>query len=723
MGGRGPHVWPKPKATQERVALYEPHRSANLLPGDPRQLGEWKLHGRLGAGGMGVVFLGMRGTQLAAIKVIHRELISDSYRRRFNREVALASKVKSPFVAAVLEADLSHADGGFIATEYIAGPHLAAYIQDEGPLGADSLRGLLAAMAEGLASIHAFDIVHRDLTPRNVILSENGPKIVDFGLARKETHTTLTSTNATVGTPGWHPPEVLRGQEHTYAGDIFCLGMLVCYAATQTSPYGVGPTEALHYRIVHESPEVPALEPPLREIVTRCLARAPEARPSAADILRQVTDDGIAAEGPSLETVERTVRDNWQIRTSIAAVAPQELGNHDRADDRNRRGKVALIGGVLLAIVISGLLFGTLEAVESDTAASSEVASRETPGEAEEPQRTPGGVSPSGDENNGLPLPVRLQQLRYDPESVACDGAPASELGGTWQTRAQIYPNTTDESVEQSLSDKWATWEESNYDVTVTVINPEGAAAHATVPLVGDGSNAVWYPSDFPDAPEPVPGTYTTVFRVDRRFVACSGFVMQSPDSQVPPPIYGAGEALGTATTMAPATTDGPMYAVSADQPCETGDVDDEWRLAECAHLAHPPDDGPPSIATLWTDDMGTWRAVVYRNRGHSPVWDSGPQTVSQEIAGPIRMTTVSTAERESVVYAFDSVGTGLFTYHDVIDASAAGPKLVGGIAFPAPEWRRHEKGLLLVGLSGRVVADMRPVEPSEWRIWWRQDQ
>jgi eukaryotic-like serine/threonine-protein kinase len=257
-----------------------------LQPGDPRMIGPYRLRGRLGAGGMGQVFLGLSaGGRAVAVKVIRAELTTDpEFRARFRREVAVARKVSGLFTAPVIDADL---DGAvpWLATSYVSGPSLAEAVSGHGPLPAGSVLALAAGLAEGLSAIHAAGVVHRDLKPANVLLAADGPRVIDFGISRAAENGALTHTGLVVGSPGFMSPEQAEGREVGPPSDIFSLGAVLAFAAAGEGPFGTGSTPALVYRVVHNPANLEHLPALVRPLVERCLAKDPGQRPTAAGLL------------------------------------------------------------------------------------------------------------------------------------------------------------------------------------------------------------------------------------------------------------------------------------------------------------------------------------------------------------------------------------------------------------------------------------------------------
>ncbi|MFE3521662.1 serine/threonine-protein kinase [Streptomyces sp. NPDC059161] len=272
--------------------------SGTLGPGDPERIGSYRLLARLGAGGMGQVYLARsdRG-RTVAVKLVRPELADqDHFRGRFRQEVLAARRVADRWTAPVLDAD-TEAPVPWVATGYVAGPSLQSVVTGpHGPLPERSVRALARGLAHALKDIHDAGIVHRDLKPSNVLVTIDGPRVIDFGIARAlETVTDggLTHTGSLVGSPGFMAPEQVRGDPITPACDIFCLGSVLAYAASGSMPFGE-PTSGVHalmFRIAQEPPDLDGVPEALQELIGDCLHKDPAARPSPERILRRVPDD------------------------------------------------------------------------------------------------------------------------------------------------------------------------------------------------------------------------------------------------------------------------------------------------------------------------------------------------------------------------------------------------------------------------------------------------
>ncbi|WP_327415723.1 serine/threonine-protein kinase [Streptomyces sp. NBC_01233] len=254
-----------------------------LEAGEPRTIGAYRLLGRLGAGGMGRVYLGRSaGGRTVAVKIVHPHFAADEeFRARFRREVEAARRVGGEWTAPVLDAD-PEAPVPWVATGYVAGPSLDRALAAHGPLPENSVRAIGAGLARALVAVHGLGLVHRDVKPSNVMLTLDGPRLIDFGIARATDGTaSLTSTGVSVGSPGYMSPEQILGKGITGAADVFSLGAVLAFAATGQPPFTGDNSATLLYKVVHEPPElgaVPAGE--LRELIAACLAKAAADRPS-----------------------------------------------------------------------------------------------------------------------------------------------------------------------------------------------------------------------------------------------------------------------------------------------------------------------------------------------------------------------------------------------------------------------------------------------------------
>ncbi|MGW7334832.1 serine/threonine-protein kinase [Streptomyces sp. NPDC054808] len=290
--------------------------------GDPQHIGAYRLLGRLGAGGMGHVYLARsdRG-RTVAVKLVREELAAlEEFRERFRQEVESARRVGGHWTAPVLDAD-TEAAVPWVATGYVAGPSLQQVVgHDHGALPERSVRTLGAGLAHALQDIHAAGIVHRDLKPSNVLVTIDGPRVIDFGIARAlETVTDggVTRTGALVGSPGFMAPEQVRGDRVTPACDVFCLGSVLAYAATGNLPFGSANSgvHALMFRIAQEEPDLAGVPEGIADLVRDCLRKDPAARPGLAEVLERTGAQDTVTGGRS--------RDPWLPSALVA-----QLGRH-----------------------------------------------------------------------------------------------------------------------------------------------------------------------------------------------------------------------------------------------------------------------------------------------------------------------------------------------------------------------------------------------------------
>jgi len=282
-----------------------------LRPDDPIRIGHYRLTARLGSGGMGVVYLGVAwdGTPVA-VKVLRPDMAGDQeYRHRFGREVAALLQVKGVCTVRVIEAD-SQSATPFVVTEFADGPSLSEYIDKHGSVSGDMLFGLATGLAEALTVIHAAGIMHRDLKPSNIILTEAGPKVIDFGIARHQDSAGVTKTGMMIGSMGFMAPEQISGHPGPEA-DVFAWGVTVAYAATGRSPFGGGNTHSILYRIMYGDPDIARVPDPLLPLVEAALTKDPKSRPTAQQLLDRLTSAS-SRHGNADDTTQVILARIWQ---------------------------------------------------------------------------------------------------------------------------------------------------------------------------------------------------------------------------------------------------------------------------------------------------------------------------------------------------------------------------------------------------------------------------
>lgn len=267
-----------------------------LQPDDPRELGRYRLLRRLGAGGMGRVYLARSpGGRTVAVKVVRPDLAADAgFRERFRHEVDIARAVSGRYTAPVVDAD-PDAALPWLATSYVLGPDLTDVVAAHGALPERTVRALGAGLAAALQEVHAAGLIHRDLKPSNVLLAADAPRVIDFGIARAVDGSRMTQTGVVVGSPGYMPPEQALGQDVGPAGDVFSLGAVLAFAATGRSAFGDGAAShaALLYQVVHGEPDLADVPPSLLGLVRACLLKDPAQRPAPAELVAALAPQGV----------------------------------------------------------------------------------------------------------------------------------------------------------------------------------------------------------------------------------------------------------------------------------------------------------------------------------------------------------------------------------------------------------------------------------------------
>ncbi|KOG72861.1 serine/threonine protein kinase [Streptomyces antibioticus] len=407
-----------------------------LQADDPPVVAGYRLAARLGAGGMGRVYLShTQGGRPVALKVVRPELADDpDFRRRFGREIKAARRVRGAYTAELIDAD---ADGvpPWLATLYVPGPSLAEAVARRGPLPVAAVLWLMAGVAEALQAIHAEGIVHRDLKPSNVLLAADGPRVIDFGIALAADGTSYTATGGTIGTPSFMAPEQASGGEVAAATDVFALGQTAAFAALGRPLYGDGPAVNVLYRIVHSEPDLDLLPEPLRPLLARCLAADPAERATPAEVVewcrqrlgaeadagggpavwREVTGPEVAVPAPVPEPTPAYAQPPVPAPTSpypqqplIAPVGwPQPTPEQRKA--RRRRAALISVAGVAGGALLVALLAWSVMDAKGRTSGRNTAGSR-TSAMASAPQSSssasaPGSSSDSSSRSSGASAP------------------------------------------------------------------------------------------------------------------------------------------------------------------------------------------------------------------------------------------------------------------------------------------------------------------------------
>ena len=364
-----------------------------LQPADPRLIGPFQLLGRLGAGGMGRVFLGMSAAgRPVAVKIVHAELAADpEFRARFGSEVAAARKVSGLFTALVVDADVE-APVPWLATAYVAGPSLSEAVRHRGPLTTESLLALAAGLAKSLIAIHAAGVVHGDLKPSNVLLALDGPRVIDFGISQAAEAAPLTHRSLVVGTPSFMSPEQATGKDVGPLSDVFSLGAVLAFAATGRKPFGTGSPAAVLERVVHGLPKLDDTPAEVRPLIEWCLAKDPGRRPIAPELLAEVSAVQAAMESPAEQTLDSIIgyippRDE----NGLPPDRPQAAAH----PDRRRWRPLATAAAVTATLAASGAASYGLVAAGPQPGASSSSQAAQMAAPSSQPSRAAASSRPS----------------------------------------------------------------------------------------------------------------------------------------------------------------------------------------------------------------------------------------------------------------------------------------------------------------------------------------
>ncbi|MCD7440834.1 serine/threonine-protein kinase [Streptomyces lincolnensis] len=340
-----------------------------LREGDPASVGGYALLDRIGAGGMGTVFLGRSAAgRKVAVKLVHPQLCeNEEFRARFRQEIAAVRRVSGAFTAPVVDAD-PDAEQPWMATLFVPGRSLSAQVEKDGPVTGPELRILALGLIEALREIHRAGVVHRDLKPGNVLMAEDGPRVIDFGISRAADSQTLTVTGNVIGTPPFMSPEQLRSpRDVTSASDVFSLGSLLVYAATGNGPFDADTPYMAGYQVMYEEPALEEVPRPLRYIAARCLDKDPAARPGLAELhewFLALPESGTGAAeaalripppGGSNSTSDSNSGDTGDRALLGATTEPVTHGGLPRKRRRRRLTRVLTAVGTAVAVTGAGL--------------------------------------------------------------------------------------------------------------------------------------------------------------------------------------------------------------------------------------------------------------------------------------------------------------------------------------------------------------------------------
>ncbi|MEV4392896.1 serine/threonine-protein kinase [Nonomuraea sp. NPDC049607] len=389
--------------------MSDPGGFGPLEMDEHERIGPYRIVGRMGAGGMGVVYAGVApdGARVA-VKVIHPGLAADPhFHDRFVREVEVLSRVRGRCTVAVLSADTA-ASPPWLATEFVPGQTLTDHVRDHGPLPPDELGAFGVDIAEALTDIHRAGIVHRDLKPGNVIVAASGAKVLDFGIARALDESGLTGTGALIGSPGWISPEQYRGDQADAAADVFAWGALMVYAATGRPPFGIGAPDVLAYRVMSVDPDLSEVPEGVRDLVRGALAKDRAARPGSGDLLAALRSGSGTVLLPRPPSGTLSLTPPPPPPGTLSLTPPPPSGGQGPPSPSGRRAPlwpVAVAAVAVVAVVGVGAAFalnaaGTPEALQSPDdgpttsaytdppATSADPDPTDTPEESETPEET-----------------------------------------------------------------------------------------------------------------------------------------------------------------------------------------------------------------------------------------------------------------------------------------------------------------------------------------------
>ncbi|MDI2127612.1 WD40 repeat domain-containing serine/threonine protein kinase [Yinghuangia seranimata] len=384
-----------------------------LRPGDPHAIGAYQLEAVLGAGGMGEVFLGRSpGGRRVAIKVVRPDFAAAAeFRRRFAQEVEAARRVGGFWTAPVVDAD-PEAVRPWVATAYFDAPDLTTVINRAGPLDEQHVGELGAGLAEALASIHKVGLVHRDLKPSNILITDDGPRIIDFGIAKAVEGTALTAKGTVIGTPGFMAPEQVTGGTVTEASDVFSLGAVLTYAAAGHGPFGEGSAHVLLYRVVHDEPDLREVPAGLRSALAACLSKHPQQRPTTDKLLHLLTGTQTPRWGNPAPPPHPTA---LATAATVNAAVPDSASNSGRLMGWRPSRRAVLAAGV------SALAAAAVPVVMELATSSSQDPRRGNAGGTPSPANSGGTIAPPVDiaVNNGV---VRGVAFSPDGSMLAVSG-------------------------------------------------------------------------------------------------------------------------------------------------------------------------------------------------------------------------------------------------------------------------------------------------------------
>ncbi|MFE0629826.1 PQQ-binding-like beta-propeller repeat protein [Streptomyces sp. NPDC058864] len=337
----------------------------------PEYAGQYRLEGRLGSGGMGVVHLSRSTSGMRlAVKVVHEEFARDpEFRARFRQEVAAARRVSGAFTASVVDAD-PDAERPWMATLHIPGPTLAEFVKRNGPVAPAQVRYLMEGLAEALRDIHRAGVVHRDLKPSNVLLAVDGPKVIDFGISRPSDSELRTETGKLIGTPPFMAPEQFRRPRDVGpAADVFAMASVLVHAATGRSPFDSDSPYIVAYQVVHDEPQLDGIPADLRPLIERCLAKNPEDRPSPDALMAELRTVSASYDTQTFNAFEIEGLVPAQRQSSEGQAVPSAGKSAPAtATEANPRSRRRALRAIVAAATLAMLGLGAVWATTPDSA-------------------------------------------------------------------------------------------------------------------------------------------------------------------------------------------------------------------------------------------------------------------------------------------------------------------------------------------------------------------
>jgi eukaryotic-like serine/threonine-protein kinase len=352
-----------------------------LTSDDPASIGGYRLEARLGSGGMGRVYLAFTPAgRPVALKVVRSDLGDDrDFRIRFGQEIQAARRVRGLYTAELIDADPA-ASPPWLVTAYVPGPSVEEVIDRDGPMPEATVFRLIAGVAEALQAIHAAGVIHRDLKPSNVLLAQDGPRVIDFGIARALAATPMTRTGATMGSPDYLSPEQILNRPVTPATDVFALGTLAAFAAVGRLPFGRGHITEVAHRVVQESPDLAGCPAGLVTLIEACLQKEPQARPAPAQIIEFCVARAalLGDSGPPRPVTIPVAADSahgpggWSARSATVALDQAGLAGPGRPR-RRRPSLVAALAIVAAASIVAAAVVVAIAATSHPSAGGTAV--------------------------------------------------------------------------------------------------------------------------------------------------------------------------------------------------------------------------------------------------------------------------------------------------------------------------------------------------------------